>query len=348
MIATAEESFGAVIVNYNSAALALDSALSFLGGGGKRVIIVDNASPDGSIDYLRQVLSGEIDHHIEKPVDPCVHGETVFADLENIRWSICDVGDDISRDDQITLIASGLNRGFAAGVNIGLSGLLLHGFERFLVLNPDALINKSGLAAFAHRLEDKTIGLCGASVVDFAAPHFVQALGGAKFNRITLTGENIGEGKLFNPGIDQDAIEQKLNYPLGAAIAFRRDFLSVAGFLDERYFLYYEEIDWASSGGSQYKVGWAKGAIVYHRYGVSTKSKKSNATIASRRSSLGDYHMVRSRALFAKKWAPWLVPSSMLLGVAQAIVRVCRGELMNARAVFLGSLPRARRIFSRS
>ena len=50
-------SFGAVIVNYNCAPLALDAALSFVGAGGARAVIVDNASTDESADYFSAALS---------------------------------------------------------------------------------------------------------------------------------------------------------------------------------------------------------------------------------------------------------------------------------------------------
>ena len=60
---------------------------------------------------------------------------------------------------------------------------------------------------------------------------------------------NIGEGARFSDSRDAAQTESQLSYPLGAAIAFRRDYLSRAGYLDERYFLYYEEADWALAGG---------------------------------------------------------------------------------------------------
>ena len=71
--------FGAVIVNYRCAPLALDAALSFLGDGGGRAIIVDNASDDGSPDYIEGALRGGA-HVPQPPPDPAPGRAVRFAD----------------------------------------------------------------------------------------------------------------------------------------------------------------------------------------------------------------------------------------------------------------------------
>ena len=342
--------YGAVIVSYRSAPLALDAALSFIGAGGKKAIIVDNASPDDSLDFLRRALSGEVQHHSEKPAAGDAPGnlprDVEFEEIERVRWSFAEEGEEGLPDDQITVVSSYSNRGFAAGVNIGLLALLAHGVERFLVLNPDAVIGKAALDAFEKRLCDKTIGLCGASVFGFEAPHRVQALGGARFDPVMLTGENLYEGQEVQEGLYHEDVEREMAYPLGAAMAFRKDFLTEAGFLDERYFLYYEEIDWVRSGAKRFKVGWAPDAIVFHRYGASTGSEKTLSKKASRRSPLGDYHMVRSRIAFAAKWSPWLVPLSVLAAFGQSGLRLARGQFKNAWAILKACRPFAPRGFA--
>lgn len=326
--------FGAVIVNYRCAPLALDAALSFLGDGGARAIIVDNVSEDGSADLIADVIAGRRVHHPAPPPAPLEGCDVRFADPTRLAPG------------RLALMRAKANRGFAAGSNIGLRALAsTPGLDRFLLLNPDALIAEGALAAFAARLNEDGAGLCGATVVMFDAPHAAQAFGGAAFDPVLLTGRNIGEGCALSEKPDRRSVEEKLDYPLGAAIALRKDYLARAGYLDERYFLYYEEVDWARAGGAAHPPVWAPDAVVYHRYGAASKSERRAAGEASARSALSDYHMTRSRILYAAKWRPPLAPLAMLAGGAQAARRLMRGRRANAAAVLRAALPGSPRQF---
>ena len=323
-----ESRFGAVIVNYNCGPLAIDAALSVIGAGGRAAVIVDNASPDGSADYIDRVLRGEAEHQSVAPPAPLDHEAPNLPDISSIAPG------------SVRLIRSGRNGGFAYGCNTGLRALTAApGLDRFLLLNPDALISRRALTAFAARLSDGRAGLCGATVVGFESPHAVQAFGGARLHPLLLIGGNIGEGARYADAPDRAQTESQLSYPLGAAIAFRRDYLARAGYLDERYFLYYEEADWALSGGPANRPAWAPGAVVYHRYGAASKSKRVNAGEASDRSPLSDHHMARSRLLFAAKWRPYLAPVAVAAVCAQAAMRLMRGRPQNAAALMRAILP---------
>lgn len=321
--------FGAVIVNYNCGAMAVDAALSFIGAGGSAAIIVDNASPDGSAEDIEAILSGARPHHCEPPPDPIDGAQPRFADLATLAPGV------------VTLIRSKRNGGFAFGCNTGLR--VLHArrdIDRFLLLNPDAVIASTALEAFAARLKDGRAGLCGATVIEFGGAHRVQCFGGARLDPLLLVGRNIGEGDAISEAPSRAVVETKLSYPLGAAIALRRDYLSRSGYLDERYFLYYEEADWAFAGGPANPPAWADKAVVYHRYGAASKSRRALAGAASERSPVADHHMTRSRILFALKWRPLLAPIAIAAGVAQALARLARGRLENAAAIFKAILPK--------
>lgn len=328
-----EARFGAVIVNYQCAPLALDAALSALGAGAARAVIVDNASPDGSADFIEDVIAGRRSHIPTPPPSPLEGDEPVFAAVAGASHA------------PVKMIRAERNGGFASGCNIGLRALASEGLDRFLLLNPDALVARNALGHLATRLADDRAGLCGASVVSFEAPHVVQAFGGATLDPVLLTGRNIGEGSHLAAAPDRRSVEARLVYPLGAAIALRRDYLSRAGYLDERYFLYYEEVDWALAGGAANPPAWAPRAVVYHRYGAASKSRRVAAGAPSDRSPLSDYHMTRSRILFAMKWRPLLAPLAVAAGGAQAASRMLRGRRDNAAAVLRAAVPGSAREF---
>lgn len=311
---------GVVIVNYNCARYAVDAALSALGDDpSAAVVIVDNASTDGSHRYFHAVQNKEACHEPASPntTDVC------FADISKVDFSI---------------IAAATNAGFASGCNIGLRNLQAGvDPDLYILLNPDAVLAAGSIKAFADRLKDEKAGLCGASVYRFENPDCAQALGGAHLNPWTLLGDNIAAGVKGAPR-DPAAVETAMSYPLGAAMACRRDYLETVGYLDERFFLYYEEADWARRGRSHYKLAWAPEAIVYHRHGAAAGSRVKAATRAPHRSPLSDYHMARSRMLYALKWRPWLTPLLVASGLVQTIRRLLRGHWRQAGAVFSGSL----------
>ncbi len=325
--------FGCVIVNYNCGDLALDAALSFLGAGGAVAVIVDNASTDGSADKIASVISGALLHTSAPPTDEINGKATRFVSLRALQPGA------------LQLIRSRRNGGFAFGCNTGLRALAaLPGLDRFLLLNPDAVVARDALDHFDKRLKDDRVGLCGATVVEFDTPHRVQCFGGASLDPMLLVGRNIGEGEFFADAPDRRAVESKLSYPVGAAIAFRRDYLARAGYLDERYFLYYEEADWTRAGGPANPPAWAPEAVVYHRYGAASKSQRAERGAPSARSPLSDYHMTRSRILFALKWRPYLVPIALFAGLAQVINRLIGGRPANAASILRACISRAPRI----
>ena len=79
------------------------------------------------------------------------------------------------------------------------------------------------------------------------------------------------------------------------------------GLMEEDYFLYYEEIDWAIRGGES---GWSQSfcteAVVYHKQGASTGSKRSF------NSAISDFYSVRNRILLAKRFFPFTLPTLYL------------------------------------
>lgn len=326
--------FGVVIVNYQCALLSVDAALSALGDGAAAVVIVDNASPDGSAAVIEAILSGRRPHTPELPREPLAGHAPRFATIPELASGA------------LSLIRSETNDGFASGCAIGLKALAAReDIDAFLLLNPDATLAHGSLAAFATRLADPRAGLCGASVVAFEPPHAAQAFGGAELTRIFHLGRNIGEGAALADAPPHATVEARLGYPIGAAMALRRDYLDRAGYPDARYFLYFEEPDWTLAGGPAFAPAWAPGAVVYHRYGAASKSERAKAGGPSRRSPLSDYHMARSRLLFALKWRPMTAPLVLIASLAQAAVRLARGQPDNAAAVVTGGLPGAPRRF---
>ncbi len=169
-------------------------------------IVVDNASRDGSAEMVAELFPG------------------------------------------VRLIANRRNRGFAAAVNQALA--VARG-RCLLLLNPDTVVRpgafremtdffarRPGAGAAGCRLLEPD-GRVQPSVRSF--PTFASAL-----ERFTI----LGRLRLL-PGVRRRYLREDFDYRspaevdqvMGAALFLRREALEEVGFLDERFFLYFEEVD---------------------------------------------------------------------------------------------------------
>src|SRR3546814_6721455 len=67
--------------------------------------------------------------------------------------------------------------------------------------------------------------------------------------------------------IDAGFVRSQTDFVCGAALAVSRKFVETIGPMDEDYFLYFEEIDWAMRARPRFKTGFAAGATIYHKEG---------------------------------------------------------------------------------
>ncbi|HWB16042.1 MAG TPA: glycosyltransferase family 2 protein [Vicinamibacterales bacterium] len=206
-----------VIVNWN-AGVWLERALDALArvrptaGTLARVVVVDNASTDGSADTIE------------------------------------------ARGLPLTLIHNVINRGFAAACN---QGAVASTADVLLFLNPDALITTEAIDA-AFRMfsasEHAGVGIAGVRLDGGAAP---PPLGVGPFpTPASLAALSLGLGRRAArqaaartmPGrIGEDrretTIPREVDVVCGACLFIRRSVFEALGGFDERFFVYYDEVD---------------------------------------------------------------------------------------------------------
>lgn len=166
-----------------------------------------------------------------------------------------------------TLVALAHNGGFAAGVNAGLRVRTM-GVPVFL-LNDDATVHTDTLAHCLRVLDD------GGERCIAVAPKVLLA---NEPERIDSVGTVLrSNGEAFNAGIgqlDRDQFPdrtQVFGACFGAAL-FRHDAFDVVGPLDERFFLYYEDIDWNIRAYLQGLITLsATQAVALHAHATSTR-----------------------------------------------------------------------------
>jgi N-acetylglucosaminyl-diphospho-decaprenol L-rhamnosyltransferase len=277
---------GIVILNWNTKDLlrrCLQTVLASEGDFSYDVIVVDNASTDGSRDMVR----------------------TEFP--------------------PVTLIANDENLGYPRGNNIGLRKL---GYDddgvrddapRYaLLLNPDTEVPPDALYQMIRYMDaNPMVGVAGPKLVlpdgslDLACRRsFPSPL--VAFYHYSGLAKRFPDSPRFaryNMTFADPDQEIEVDSVVGAYMQVRREALAQVGLLDETFFMYGEDLDWAYRIK---KAGWT----VFYNPAVTVKHVKRAASRKSNRASMEFY---RAMLIFYRKHyratTPLLVHLLILTGI---------------------------------
>jgi GT2 family glycosyltransferase len=327
---------GVVLVNWNRWADTVEALESLLRSDVPvTAIVVDNASADGSLDHIADwaagretapVASADMAGFSKPPLPkPIALRRIAAADWPAAR---------LAPEDRLVLVDSGGNLGFAGGNNIGLKLLLADpGIDIFWLLNNDTVVAPDTARRLAARMDATGAGMCGTVVRYYWNPDTVQAANGHRFNIWKGTARGIHQGLPAADLPDPALVEAQTSFILGASLAVSRAFLDKVGLMEDSYFLYFEEIDWAARNrklpGGGFRVAYAPDAVVYHKEGGSIGS----SGIPGARSLTADYWLAKSRLAYFRRHQPLLLPWHWGVTLGLAGLRVARGQPDKARVI---------------
>lgn len=161
------------------------------------------------------------------------------------------------------------NRGYGAAANQGFAwaqGRVPDELQSaVLLLNDDVVVRTGWRGPLLDALEGDSVGAVQPKIL-FAADGTVNSAG-VQLDR-AFAGSDVGIGSVDGPewtgAVEVDAFS-------GGAVLFRSDFLDDTGGFDERYFLYYEDVDLALRGRARgWRLTCQRDAVVEHDFGAST------------------------------------------------------------------------------
>ena len=250
-----------IVVNWNAGQQlsdVLNSVTLYHAGLVASVIIVDNASTD---DSLAQVEA-----------------------LQNLPF-------------RLQIIRNADNRGFGAACN---QGAMMAASEYLLFLNPDTRLFEDSLSKpieFMQQPCNSGFGICGIRLVDENGHASTSA---ARFPTLrVMAGQTLGLSKLFPsmfPTHLLTSVDLKrsgiVDQVIGAFFLIRKSVLDRCEGFDERFFVYFEEVDLALRVK---KLGYASyflaDAVAFHKGGGCTDRVKAARL----------FYSLRSRIYYAKK-----------------------------------------------
>jgi GT2 family glycosyltransferase len=323
-----------IILNWRAAADTVQCALSAaaLDHENLDIIVCDNASGDGSFEAIGASLAEQLptinQHRVARGMRPFVQGA-----LEASTLATPPHVDDASR--RLWVVQTGRNGGYAAGNNVGARLALAEpDVEYVWILNNDTRVEPDAMTRLLERMaQDPAIGICGAKVVYLENPDRVQSLGGGRFLRGRARCELIGMGSSAQTPVDAGAVEATLSYVNGAAALVRRTLIETVGYMDEGYFLYWEEIDWATRAAGRFRLGYCDAAKVYHRVGMSIGTSDDGQS-----SMLSEFYLTRSKFRFLRRHHPGLLLLA-LPNLGRAVVReLLAGRPARARNLLVAAV----------
>jgi len=195
----------------------------------------------------------------------------------------------MSAPDEVTLIRNSRNAGFAVASNQALraaSGRYL------LLLNPDTFVEPDTLTTLVTYMDQKpSVGCVTARLVmengrlDLACRRAFPTPARA-FYRLTLLSRMFPRSRRFgayNLTYLDETQEAEIDSPCGAFMMVRASLRDSVGLLDERYFMYGEDLDWA------YRIKGAGWKIMYVPTARATHVKRASSR-ANRARTIRAFH----------------------------------------------------------
>jgi GT2 family glycosyltransferase len=291
------------------------------------VFIVDNDSHDGSIDQIVAWCAAPVADPNWRRQDG-VDRYTDQALRNGVANRVVDRSDEAllpaDKGCRVTLIRSGANLGFAGGCNVGIRAAGLHDFAYFWFLNPDTVVERRALVELIVRAERQPrMGIVGSTLLFYDAPDTVHALAGGRLNRLNASSSHIGEhSSLSAVPSDESEVERELAFVCGASMLVSKRFIREIGLMQEDYFLYYEEVDWAMRGQDHFRLGFARKSHVFHKSGANSSKIMPLFTA-------GVFY--RSRLRFVRRFLPDRMAAAKRTLFVEMLRHVARGRWGMAR-----------------
>jgi GT2 family glycosyltransferase len=187
------------------------------------------------------------------------------------------------------LLPQAKNTGFCIANNLAIKYALQNGAEYLLILNNDMVVEPSILTELTKVLDsDKAIGAVSPLIAYYNDPKSIWFIG----CRIDW-----GNGELMKRYAPEDMAKGLLDTDIVSwgAVLTKREAIDSVGYLDERFFLYYDDTDWSVRCRKKgFKTVSFTKVLAYH---------KSSRSSGGAYSPVFYYYYTRNKMIFMRKHA---------------------------------------------
>ena len=236
-----------------------------------------------------------VNYNGEKYLNQCVNS-LLNCDYKNISIIIVDNAskdnsmkrlDEEFNDSRIYKIMMDDNYGIATGNNTGIKKSIELKMDFTLLLNNDTEVEPNFLNELVSAYEEKCLIVPKMFYYDDKS---LLCFGGGRFIKWKASAYH-----LFDRQKDTESNNYPTycNYAPTTCMLIKNDDFKVIGFMDDDYFLYYDDVDFVYRAlKNKYKIKFCPKAVVYHKDGLSTGGKESVISV---------YYNSRNKLYFVKK-----------------------------------------------
>ena len=174
--------------------------------------------------------------------------------------------------DKIITFPDQKNLGFTGANNVGIEYAIKNDFEYVMLINNDTEVEKNFINPLIELLEkNQNFGAAQPLILNYYNRNKVWSAGGFlnKFFGYTYV--------IKSP----EGIKKNIDWITGCCFFLRTDVIKKIGLLDEKFFAYYEDVDWSIRiKNAGYDLAFVKSSVVYHHGSKSSKNESNEGTLS--------------------------------------------------------------------
>ncbi len=343
---------GIIIVTYMSADVIADclESLSRSHHTAIRIVVCDNASPDQTRDVIRDWAGARAQQFEELTADQIPAARNAPASPPPTPPPDTSLSgtfppavpgtpappppapppsEPAATNAPLTLLRCPVNTGYAAAANQGIRLLQQDAqVNLFWVLNPDCVVPPETASAFVAEAAKSAFSLMGGRIIYLGEEAIIQSDGG-HVSHWTGRVKNLNQGLLTSEAPDLPDTARR--FISGASMVASREFIKNAGLMHEDYFLYFEEVDWATRRGDLPLI-WCPSAVVHHHGGTVIGTGAVNRAPTA----FANYFNFRNRMRFIFRINPVAVPVAYGYSVLKILKILLTESVAQARGAWRG------------
>jgi GT2 family glycosyltransferase len=166
---------------------------------------------------------------------------------------------------EIPVIVTEFNMGYTGGMNTGARYAIENDAEYIFLTNNDMVYEADFLKKLVLRIEsDKSIGIVSPKVLYMHDTNIIYCAGG-EFKSFRCGAVNMFKGLQAQKYGNES---RQITSAEGSCLLIRKEVFEKAGFYNDKYFIYFEDIDFSDRVRKHFKIFYEPTSKVYHKTGA--------------------------------------------------------------------------------
>jgi len=179
--------------------------------------------------------------------------------------------------DQVTILATAENLGFAGGVNVGIEHAISEGAQSVLLLNNDTIVEPGMIRHLVRAAsQSANVGIVGPIIYYYDQPELIWRFGDREYRGLPVPIRLSDRAIVEAAGAPFSA-----DYVTACGMLVRREVFEAIGLFDTRFFFYFEDADFCRRARlAGFGIWCAPRAKMWHKVSLSARKAKPGTRYA--------------------------------------------------------------------